>query len=169
MHFVGISNWKLDVSKQNRMIFVARGQMDHEDLVSTCSSIYESFLAENQELAVIKTHVGYKRFSSMINSMFEIVSRSYVEFRRRQMDWTGDRNLHGSRDYYFLVKFIIHNIEPKMLDDLDTLPQTLCDVAVKGIGRNFEGSKESYKVFMKIFKEQLTDSDLRTKAKILPA
>ena len=33
--FVGISNWDLDVSKANRMLYVARPKMSEEDLIKT--------------------------------------------------------------------------------------------------------------------------------------
>ena len=34
--FVGLSNWRLDLSKMNRMVYVARPDMDCEDLIDTC-------------------------------------------------------------------------------------------------------------------------------------
>ncbi len=33
--FIGISNWKLDLSKMNRMVFIARPDFDKECLVKT--------------------------------------------------------------------------------------------------------------------------------------
>ena len=38
--FVGISNWKLDASKMNRAIFLARPDPDEDDLVYTAECIY---------------------------------------------------------------------------------------------------------------------------------
>jgi len=41
--FVGISNWKLDASKTNRMIFVARMNMSDDQLSDTAKAIFESY------------------------------------------------------------------------------------------------------------------------------
>lgn len=83
VHFVGISNWKLDVSKQNRMIFVARGNMGQEDLVATSESIFEAFLKENEDLKDIKNDRNYNRFHEAIMGLFEIISNTYITFRER--------------------------------------------------------------------------------------
>lgn len=166
VHFVGISNWRLDVSKQNRMIFVARGKMEIEDLTSTCKSIYDSYLKENKKLGLIQELKNYKKGDEMIQQIFKIVSQTFMDFRETQMNWNHDKNLHGSRDFYFLVKYIIHNLKPDMLNHIDNLPQTLCDISVRGIGRNFEGSKSSYKDFIKIFQQKIKDSQFSGKVKI---
>lgn len=41
--FIGISNWKLDASKSNRMIFVARPKMTPDDLVCTSESMFFAY------------------------------------------------------------------------------------------------------------------------------
>jgi hypothetical protein len=71
------------------------------------------------------------------------------------VNWLRDKNLHGSRDFYFLIKFIVYSLKPSMLDDYDfpRLSQILSDIAIKGIGRNFEGSKDSFKTFIEIHKK----------------
>lgn len=47
VHFVGVSNWRLDASKSNRMIFVARGKMAQDDLIATGKRMYESHIKED--------------------------------------------------------------------------------------------------------------------------
>lgn len=46
--FIGISNWRLDSSKSNRMIFVARPRMQNKDLVQTSESMLTSFLGKHK-------------------------------------------------------------------------------------------------------------------------
>jgi hypothetical protein len=41
--FIGISNWRLDASKMNRALYLARTDQDVEDLTYTAISIYESY------------------------------------------------------------------------------------------------------------------------------
>jgi hypothetical protein len=38
--FIGISNWRLDASKMNRALYLARPDPDEEDLKETALSIY---------------------------------------------------------------------------------------------------------------------------------
>lgn len=66
-----------------------------------------------------------------------------------------DRNLHGSRDFYFLTKYIIHKITPKLVQKSQDIAQLLCDITIQGIGRNFHGAKDSYTNFMEIFKDNM--------------
>ena len=53
-----------------------------------------------------------------------------------------------------------------MAEDLKTLPQKLCDIVVRGIARNFDGSKDSYKTFINMLRNEILDSDFRGKMKI---
>ena len=38
--FIGISNWRLDASKMNRALYLARPDPDQNDLIETALSIY---------------------------------------------------------------------------------------------------------------------------------
>jgi hypothetical protein len=38
--FIGISNWRLDASKMNRALYLARPDPDQNDLIDTALSIY---------------------------------------------------------------------------------------------------------------------------------
>ncbi len=40
--FVGISNWRLDASKMNRVVYLARPDPEQDDLEFTAISIYKS-------------------------------------------------------------------------------------------------------------------------------
>jgi hypothetical protein len=57
--FIGISNWALDMSTSNRAIFVARGNMNPEDLIGTCKSIYYSFFNQTTKLKEKEGHENY--------------------------------------------------------------------------------------------------------------
>ncbi len=41
--FVGISNWELDVSKMNRVIFVGKPDLDKNDLILTGKELLEAY------------------------------------------------------------------------------------------------------------------------------
>ena len=41
--FVGISNWELDISKMNRVIFVGKPDLNKEDLIMTGNALIEAY------------------------------------------------------------------------------------------------------------------------------
>lgn len=85
--FMGISNWALDLSKMNRMIYVARPDMNFEDLKDTFFSI--TGLERNQ----IEVTINY-------------FTQAYLKFREWQSKNGDHRNFHGSRDIYSVFKSI---------------------------------------------------------------
>jgi hypothetical protein len=116
--FIGLSNWKLDLSKMNRVIFVARPDMSSKDLMLTCESKEEN--------------------STNLNARLKILSESYAEFRKSQGKETSFHpNFYGSRDFYQMIRIIkaqwpkIRGLE-KELDKIDLLVET-------AIERNFSG------------------------------
>lgn len=102
--FVGVSNWRLDVSKSNRMIFVARPKMGLEDLVDTSKSMLESHL---KKMNIASSQYPENRES--LDQIFEIIAQVYTTFREYQIKKSqDDKNMHGSRDYYYLIRHIIY-------------------------------------------------------------
>src|SRR5262249_52918971 len=87
--FVGISNWRLDVSKMSRAVFLARPELEVEDLKYTARSIMDSF---DSNLT------GLERY-------LEALAEAYSTFRT---DYQGVeelyKNFHGLRDFYSLIK-----------------------------------------------------------------
>lgn len=62
--------------------------------------------------------------------------------------------MHGSRDYYYLIKYIVHHMRNNV-DNPFIFVGNLVKVSISGIARNFGGSRTSYNTFMKIFKKEL--------------
>jgi hypothetical protein len=116
--FIGLSNWKLDLSKMNRVVFVARPDMSPRDLLRTCES------KENN--------------CKNLNARMEVLSESYAEFRKNQEKETSFHpNFYGSRDFYQMIRIIKSQWDkikghPDELDKIDLLVET-------SIERNFSG------------------------------
>lgn len=57
--FVGISNWRLDASKMNRALYLARPDPDEDDIKFTALSIYNSICQDIRDnKALIKDLAG---------------------------------------------------------------------------------------------------------------
>lgn len=66
--FVGVSNWRLDVSKSNRMIFVARPKMAVSDLTETALSMLESHLKK------FRTESYSKENMKSLQEIFDVIA-----------------------------------------------------------------------------------------------
>lgn len=88
--FVGISNWRLDVSKMSRAVFVARPELGVQDLKFTSKAVINSF-------------------ESNLNSLsryLEAMAEAYAKYRALQKSENQGiyENFHGLRDFYSLIK-----------------------------------------------------------------
>jgi hypothetical protein len=116
--FVGISNWRLDASKMNRAVYLARPDPDKSDLVYTAFSIYDSY------------NRGYNRHENLIQNL----AYAYYEFKQRLKN-TEFADFYGLRDFYHLIKSVTRN-----LIQLDVTDRTQQATIVKfAIERNFGG------------------------------
>jgi hypothetical protein len=72
--FIGISNWDLDASKLNRNVYLARPDLDNENLIETSKTIIkyqsEKSLSSNND--------------DEITNLSTAISKTYSEFRTRQ-------------------------------------------------------------------------------------
>lgn len=152
--FVGISNWKLDASKSNRMIFVARPKMTDEDLVCTSRSMFMAYnkkakILTQETLTKIKSKASVEELNVVLEDIFQIVASTYTKYREWEVRKCDDKNLHGTRDYYYLIKHIVHSItEDTLKHDQDIFANHLLRIVKSGIGRNFCGARDSYKEFL---------------------
>lgn len=145
--FLGISNWTLDASKMNRAIYLARWDLDKEDLVEVSSHFTQNLL---KEVEVPKKH------KNLIELLPEIISETYLKFRELQQREFIHANFHGSRDFYSCIKHIFRNITSSS--------QNLFDIIKDSFERNFSGinssdSESSSKVFKSIFIEVLKQNN----------
>lgn len=72
-----------------------------------------------------------------------------------------DKDMHGSRDYYYLVKHIVHHMTFDMSNN-HVFCKNLTKIVIQAIARNFGGSETSFVSFMRLFKEKLKGTDYPT-------
>ena len=93
---MGISNWDIDVSKQNRNLYLVRPDLDVCSLRATASTI----LSQNID--------SYSRLSPVVKSGLQTIvkalSQSYFDFRRTQCSEFRHKNFHTLRDFYWMIK-----------------------------------------------------------------
>ena len=117
--FLGISNWALDLSKMNRVVYLARPDMNFEDLQDTFVSI---------------TGLSYDRCNGLMSDFIE----AYLGFRRWQMKHAGHKNFHGSRDIYSVFKHIKSRVS--VFKDAELSDERLISILKGSIERNFSGA-----------------------------
>ena len=114
--FLGVSNWALDLSKMNRVIYLARPDMDYQDLEDTFVSI-----------------TGLK--ADRCHGLMSDFVQAYLTFREWQMANADHKNFHGSRDVYSVFKTMKVKLESKNCNEDD-----LVDLLTMSIERNFSGA-----------------------------
>jgi hypothetical protein len=96
--FVGLSNWRLDQSKMNRVVYVCRPDMDIEDLKDTCR------IDSLRNGAGI---YGGKPLDICLNGL----ASAFYKFRQEECKSNTHQNFHGSRDFYETVKILGRSIQ----------------------------------------------------------
>ena len=122
--FLGISNWSLDASKMNRVIFNVLQEPDINDLKKTALEIASSI---NEKMA--NKYIDF--FDKIAESYFE-----YIEQKRR--DDRFDVNFHGLRDFYNIIKSVTRELSKNELK-INENKKNLEGIAEKNIERNFGG------------------------------
>ena len=113
--FIGLSNWTLDLSKMNRLIYVARADLELNDL----KAIFENsiILITNFYLTDLVGRLIDNQYSSIsklentpekerFRKALEVLAKSYFDYRKWQTDKKnsiGHRHFHGSRDIYAVL------------------------------------------------------------------
>jgi len=117
---IGISNWKLDSSKMNRAMYLARPDPDEKDLCMTAIKICKSIM--NAEGLLLK--------------YIECLSKAYFKFKNKcRLEGEIQRTDHfyGLRDFYYMIKQIARDsLSLKITSD-----KGLLAVIKKSIERNF--------------------------------
>ncbi len=139
--FVGISNWSLDASKMNRGIYLSIPELEQNDLINTALSICDSYSNNIKEkyqdciTSLAKTYFEYRNFRNSENNKKKI-------------------NFHGSRDFYYLIKYVSREyyqkieIKEKKIDENQKVK-----ILLEGIERNFGGLDDSIIKFKDIFQK----------------
>ena len=139
--FVGISNWKLDASKMNRVIFLGVPNLEESDLQETADEIVKNIDA--------KIGIKYKElFSNLVKTYW-----NYKIFTRKK----NQSEFHGLRDFYHLIKdvmFYLSDMNKENNEEELNLEEKSYQIGIKCLYRNFDGLKEpfnSYEEIKKIF------------------
>ena len=141
--FLGVSNWRLDASKINRVLNLAITDYDIEDLEETAISIAEALN--------IEFSTKYKDFFITLASTYN----EYIKFNQRGDD--KNKDFHGNRDFYNLIKnsmreIIKINEENKELEKNER--KILTEIGIRCLEINFGGLEYSTKRIKEIFKNE---------------
>jgi E3 ubiquitin-protein ligase RNF213 len=93
--FVGISNWRLDASKMNRALYLARPDPGEEDLKFTAICIF------NQICKGMSTH------HNMIKNLASAYSDLKLHLKAKKPEY---QDFYGLRDFYHLIKVVSRKI-----------------------------------------------------------
>ena len=120
--FFGLSNWTLDLSKMNRLIYLARPDMTKDDLIE----IFKISISGCRN----------DKAKSDLLAYLSLLADSYLIFREWQKANGTHPNFHGSRDIYGVSKFVYNSIMNISNYDVASLRGL-----IKGsIERNFNGA-----------------------------
>ena len=125
--FIGLSNWKLDASKMNRVVYLARPVPELEDLVTTADSLVVGGRLDNREIV-------------------QELAKTYVAFQKK-MEETVHPNFFGLRDFYHLVRQVTHSSSLLPISDSAGLYASI----FTSIYRNFNGTFPGPELFLTLF------------------
>ena len=137
--FVGISNWFIDASKMNRVVYNVVQDDEEEDVILTGKEIAKSY-EKNME------NFNSQHYEGLITKL----SKAYYQFISMKKE-INDTNqfFHGSRDFYCLIKSVILDIIKNNNDKY----KSLNDICMNQILRNFSGLKNSVDEFNSYYLE----------------
>ena len=145
--FVGISNWFIDASKMNRVIYNVVQDPDEDDIIETGKEIAKSYQNKGKNI--------YQKFENIIIKL----SKAYYKFINKKKN-ENDKNqyFHGSRDFYSLIRSVMKDVimNSKKLNELNLEQKNylLNKICIKQIMRNFGGLENSVNDFKQYFFEE---------------
>ena len=137
--FLGISNWKLDAAKINRALGLTITDYDIQDLEETAISIAEAL---DEPL----TH--------KFNDFFKTLARTYNKFIIEQGKSKENKDFHGNRDFYNLIKSAMRELIIRKNDINKNERNILTQVGLLSLERNFGGLEDSIPTIKGIFKDE---------------
>ncbi len=139
--FVGISNWTLDASKMNRGIYLSIPEPDEKDLIETAQKISQSY---GDELLYYKEYINE-------------LAKSYYLFKESYKDEIKNKDFHGTRDFYNLIKITSKQIKNAISQNKILDENTICNILNNSIERNFGGLPNSVLNFKSIIHKKYTN------------
>ena len=145
--FVGISNWFIDASKMNRVIYNVVQDPDENDIIETGREIGKSY------------EVNGDNYSKKYEDIIIRLSKAYYKFITKKKDENDkDQYFHGSRDYYCLIRSVLNDIKKNKVkldneSDENEYNKILNNICLNNIMRNFGGLENSIEEFTSYFLE----------------
>ena len=90
--FIGLSNWTLDLSKMNRLIYIARPDLELSDL----NEVFQSSLESNTNLELCE----------LLKKHLHNMANAYLKFRVWQRQFGLHPDFHGTRDVYSAARYL---------------------------------------------------------------
>ena len=152
--FIGISNWGLDASKMNRVIYIIGQEPDENDIILTSKEIVRSYELNSK---------FKKNYYEMYQMAFDNLAKAYYSFiQNKKIENNNTTFFHGSRDFYSLIKTttidFIKNLDiiEGFVFNRNKKNDKINEICLKNIERNFGGLTDSINNFKSIFYELFT-------------
>ena len=129
--FVGISNWNIDASKQNRNLYLVRPEPDADDLQLTANDILAKAVEDFDNYA--------REHRQSLGELVEILAESYVEFRGNQERDFPHPSFHTLRDFYWLNRRLAWLLNSPDEGAEAGYVERSVRLAIKSISINFSG------------------------------
>mgnify|MGYP002623021467 CR=1 FL=1 len=155
--FVGISNWFIDASKMNRVIYNVVQDPDEKDIIETGMEIAKSYEEEGEF------------YSQKYQLIIQRLSKAYYNYINKKKEVNDKRQyFHGSRDFYCLIKSVMNDIisnktkfeEFENNEKEEKKSKLLNEICLNNIMRNFAGLENSIDDFKSYFFEGYGENDL---------
>ena len=133
--FVGISNYFLDYSKQNRGITLFRDDLDENDLKETAKEISNSYKVKYDE------------------DLYQKLAKAYCDYKKQFED--NFKDFHSTRDFYFLIKRICEKLNENILllnEDLNMYVDYYLKINFSGLNKSII---ENYISINSLFKKNI--------------
>ena len=139
--FIGISNWNLDSSKMNRVLYLTRPDPSEEDLIETGKQICTNITQDKSifEDWISKLSIAYYKFKTTISC--ENSSQREANF------------YYGMRDFYSMIKTVAYSLKHESKSNTIKSLRIVCNAIERNFGRlseNIIGSQEIIKYFSEI-------------------
>ena len=141
--FVGISNWRLDASKMNRVLYISCPDPDIDDLKITAKSIADDMLRGRSTAS---------NLVSILNGLAEAYYELFIYLKTQQQN----EYYFGLRDFYSLVKGVLDETHNMMIDN----GENLFVVVHQQMKINFDGIIDGSEFMWKAFCNSLNHTEL---------
>ena len=141
--FIGITNWALDASKMNRVIYIIVQEPDENDLIITAEEVVKSY------------ELNKENYYEKYGTFFKYLSKAYFRFiEDKKIKNDENKFFHGSRDFYSLIKNVMSDIiKSQNILKGNNDDEILYKICMKNIERNFGGLENSINEFKSYFNE----------------